>query len=115
MPQGEDDEVSIHPPPIHPALKFKRIVLKLTAEALCGTEGGFGINPDVMRATASELADVHALGVQIAIVVGGGNIFRGLKGASSGMDRAQSDYMGMLATVINALALQVSLKKRGAP
>ncbi len=115
MPQPEHDDASVYPPPLHPGLKYRRIVLKLSGEALCGTEGGFGINPDTLRATATELAEVHALGVQIAIVVGGGNIFRGLKGASSGMDRAQSDYMGMLATVINALALQDSLEKSGVP
>jgi uridylate kinase len=68
-----------------------------------------------MRETASELAEVHALGTQIGIVVGGGNIFRGLKGASVGMDRAQADYMGMLATVINSLALQDALEKAGVP
>ena len=70
---------------------------------------------NVIRATAAELAEVHALGVQIGIVVGGGNIFRGLKGASAGMDRAQGDYMGMLATVINALAMQDALEKAGVP
>ena len=71
--------------------------------------------PEILRATASELAEVHAMGVQIGIVVGGGNIFRGLKGASAGMDRAQSDYMGMLATVMNALALQDAMEKAGVP
>jgi len=114
MAQREDD-ASVFPPPLHPGLKFKRIVLKLSGEALCGTDGGFGINPDVLRSMASELAEVHAVGVQTAIVVGGGNIFRGLKGASSGMDRAQSDYMGMLATVINSLALQDALEKVDVP
>src|SRR6202012_715299 len=74
-----------------------------------------GIQPEVMKATASELAEVWNLGVQVGIVVGGGNIFRGLKGASAGMDRSQSDYMGMLATVINALALQDALEKCGTP
>jgi uridylate kinase len=102
-------------PPAHPELKYQRILLKLSGEALCGSTGGFGIDPTVMRETALELAQVHALGVQVGIVVGGGNIFRGLKGASQGMDRAQSDYMGMLATVINALALQDALEKAGVP
>jgi uridylate kinase len=88
--------------------------LKLSGEALCGA-GTFGIDPDTLRLTAQELSEVHALGVQIAVVVGGGNIFRGLKGASAGMERAQSDYMGMLATVINALALQDSLERYGVP
>jgi len=115
MPQPEHDDASVYPPPLHPGLKYRRIVLKLSGEALCGSEGGFGISTDVLRTTASEITEVHALGVQIAIVVGGGNIFRGLKGASSGMDRAQSDYMGMLATVINALALQDALEKVGVP
>jgi uridylate kinase len=103
------------PPAPHAGLRYKRIILKLSGEALCGTTGGFGIDNDVLRATASELAEVHAVGVQIGIVVGGGNIFRGLKGASQGMDRAQSDYMGMLATVINSLALQDALEKAGVP
>src|SRR6202012_4905780 len=74
-----------------------------------------GIQPEVMKATAADLAEVWNLGVQVGIVVGGGNIFRGLKGASAGMDRAQSDYMGMLATVINSLALQDALEQGGGP
>lgn len=117
MRQPIDDrgDQTIAPPPPHPALKYRRIVLKLSGEALCGSDGGFGIDANVMRATASELSEVHALGVQIGIVVGGGNIFRGLKGASVGMDRAQGDYMGMLATVINSLALQDALEKAGVP
>jgi uridylate kinase len=113
---GEDDEadVTVPPPPPHPQLAYKRIVLKLSGEALCGS-GTFGISVDALRSTAAELAEVHGLGVQIGIVVGGGNIFRGLKGASVGMDRAQSDYMGMLATVMNALALQDALESAGVP
>jgi uridylate kinase len=111
----ERDERTIAPPPPHPDLRYKRIVLKLSGEALCGSTGGFGIMPEILRATASELSEVHAMGVQIGIVVGGGNIFRGLKGASAGMDRAQSDYMGMLATVMNALALQDAMEKAGVP
>jgi uridylate kinase len=114
-PPEERDLRTVNPPPPHPKLQYKRIVLKLSGEALCGTDGGFGIMPEVLRETAEELAEVHALGVQIGIVVGGGNIFRGLKGASAGMDRAQSDYMGMLATVINSLALQDALEKAGVP
>jgi len=113
-PPELDDRAVIAPAP-HPALKYRRIVLKLSGEALSGGDGGSGIDPDTLRATATELAEVHALGVQIALVVGGGNIFRGLKGASAGMDRAQSDYMGMLATVINALAMQDALEKAGVP
>jgi uridylate kinase len=112
-PADERYDETVVPPPPHPSLRFRRIVLKLSGEALCGRDGGFGIDGTVIRATASELAEVHSLGVQIGIVVGGGNIFRGLKGASTGMDRAQGDYMGMLATVINALALQDALEKAG--
>jgi len=96
-------------------LRYKRILLKLSGEALCGEDGGFGIRPETLSEVASELAEVHSLGVQIGVVVGGGNIFRGLKGASAGMDRTQSDYMGMLATVINSLALQDALEKVGIP
>jgi uridylate kinase len=106
-------DLSIAPPP-NPILRYRRVLLKLSGEALCGSEG-FGIQHDVLRDTASELAEVHALGAQVGIVVGGGNIFRGLKGASAGMDRAQSDYMGMLATVMNALALQDAMEKAGVP
>ena len=100
-----------HPP--QPGLKYRRIVLKLSGEALCGEDGGFGIRPETLQKVAGELAELHRMGVQIGIVVGGGNIFRGLKGASAGMDRSQSDYMGMLATIINALALQDALEKAG--
>src|SRR5579862_5642905 len=114
-PADERDDDTVAPPPLHPGLKYRRVVLKLSGEALCGADGGFGIDGTVIRATAAELAEVHALGVQIGLVVGGGNIFRGLKGASAGMDRAQGDYMGMLATVINALAMQDALEKAGVP
>jgi uridylate kinase len=96
-------------------LKYKRVVIKLSGEALSGKDGGYGVDTATLKATASELAEVHATGVQIGIVVGGGNIFRGLRGASEGMDRAQSDYMGMLATVINCLALQDALERCGVP
>jgi uridylate kinase len=106
---------SLLPPPPAPApgLRYRRIVLKLSGEALCGAEGGFGIHPETLLKVAAEIGELHRLGVQIGIVVGGGNIFRGLKGASAGMDRSQSDYMGMLATVINSLALQDALEKAG--
>ena len=110
---GESD-ITVPPPAPDEKLRYKRIVLKLSGEALCG-DGNFGINVNALRSTASELAEVHELGCQIGIVVGGGNIFRGLKGASVGMDRAQSDYMGMLATVMNALALQDALEHAGVP
>jgi uridylate kinase len=106
---------SLPPPAPSPGLKYRRIVLKISGEALCGVDGGFGIKPETLKAVAAELAELHHMGVQIGIVVGGGNIFRGLKGASAGMDRSQSDYMGMLATVINALALQDALEKAGVP
>lgn len=96
-------------------LRYHRVVVKLSGEALCGKEGGFGIDTAMLKSTSSELAEVHKTGVQVSIVVGGGNIFRGLRGASEGMDRAQSDYMGMLATVINSLALQDSLEREGVP
>jgi uridylate kinase len=95
-------------------LYYRRIIIKLSGEALCGKVGGFGIDTATLKATAEELSEVVATGVQVGVVVGGGNIFRGLRGASEGMDRAQSDYMGMLATVINSLALQDALERCGA-
>jgi uridylate kinase len=91
---------------------YKRIVLKLSGESLQGPQG-FGIHGETIRAIARELKDVHALGVQIAIMVGGGNIFRGGRQKGFEIDRATGDYMGMLATVINALALQDGLEKEG--
>jgi uridylate kinase len=109
------DDDSLPPPSRRPGLRYPRVIVKLSGEALCGEEGGFGIHPQTLSTFAGELSEVHAEGVQIGIVVGGGNIFRGLKGASAGMDRAQSDYMGMLGTVINALALQDALEKREVP
>jgi uridylate kinase len=109
-----DDLTLVPPPPIANGLRYRRIVLKLSGDALSGA-AGYGIQPEVLRETAKELSEVHAHGVQIGIVVGGGNIFRGLKGASQGMDRAQSDYMGMLATVMNALAMQDALEKVNVP
>lgn len=96
-------------------LHYRRVVLKLSGEALCGKDGGYGIDPQTLKETAHELAEVHRTGVQIGIVVGGGNIFRGLRGASQGMDRAQSDFMGMLATVINSLAMQDALERENVP
>lgn len=96
------------------SLRYRRVLLKLSGEALSTGAGG-GIEPDALRNTAQEIADVRKTGVEIGLVVGGGNIFRGLKGASHGMDRAQSDYMGMLATVINALALQDALERQDVP
>ena len=93
--------------------KYKRVVLKLSGEALGGDE--YGINPEIVGIIANEINDVIKLGVQVAIVVGGGNIWRGAAGSAQGMDRTTADYMGMLATVINALALQDALEKRGVP
>ncbi len=95
------------------ATKYKRILLKLSGEALMGQKD-FGIDNDTLAFYAREILDVTAKGVQVAIVVGGGNIFRGIQGASTGMGRAHSDYMGMLATVINGMALQDALEQQGA-
>ena len=94
------------------AARYQRILLKLSGEILAG-EGGHGINEHVIEGLADEIRDVHALGVQIGLVLGGGNIFRGLAASARGMDRVGADYMGMLATVINSLALQHFLEKRG--
>ena len=91
---------------------YRRIVLKLSGEALAGTQG-YGMDPDVLERIGQEVRDVTDLGVQLAIVIGGGNIFRGIAASAGGMDRATADYMGMLATVINALALQDALEKAG--
>jgi uridylate kinase len=91
---------------------YRRIVLKLSGEALAGSQG-YGIDPPMLERVAAEVREVAALGVQVAIVIGGGNIFRGIAASAGGMDRATADYMGMLATVINALALQDSLEKVG--
>src|SRR4051812_19749667 len=91
---------------------YKRILLKLSGEALAG-EAGYGIDTDVLKVLASEIKEIHLSGVQIGIVLGGGNIFRGIKGATKGMDRASADYMGMLATVLNCLALQDVLEHLG--
>ena len=92
--------------------KPQRILLKLSGELLAG-EAGHGIDDDVLSGLAEEVRDVHALGVQVGIVLGGGNIFRGLAGSARGMDRVAADHMGMLATVINSLSLQHALEKRG--
>ena len=91
---------------------FGRLLLKLSGEGLAGDEG-FGISPTVIAGIAEQIRDVHRLGVELSIVIGGGNIIRGMTAASQGMDRANADYMGMLASVINAMALQDSLEKVG--
>lgn len=93
-------------------IAYRRVVLKLSGEALAG-ERGYGIDPDVLIRVSEEVKDLADLGVQVAIVIGGGNIFRGLAATAGGMERATADYMGMLATVINALALQDAIEKTG--
>ncbi len=93
-------------------MKYNRILLKLSGEALMG-EQQYGIDPSRLADYAAEVKDVAGSGIQVAIVIGGGNIFRGLQGAAKGMDRVQGDYMGMLATVINSMALQGELEKQG--
>jgi uridylate kinase len=93
-----------------PAL-YKRVLLKLSGEALMGRKE-FGLDNDMVGAIANDIKVVVAMGVEVSVVIGGGNIFRGVSGAASGMDRAQADYMGMLATVMNALAMQSALEKR---
>lgn len=94
--------------------KYQRVVLKLSGEAIAG-EKGFGIDPETIQIIVNELKEVYDLGVEIAIVVGGGNIWRGSVGEEMGMERSQADYMGMLATVMNALALQDVLENSGVP
>ena len=91
---------------------YRRLVVKLSGEQLAG-DGGFGISPTVIKRMASELREVHELGTQLCVVIGGGNVIRGLKAASEGLDRTSADYMGMLAGVINALALQDALENEG--
>lgn len=96
------------------AAKYKRILLKLSGEALAGKQGT-GINTSVIQQIAQDVAKAHEQNIQIGIVIGGGNIFRGVAASAEGMDRASSDYMGMLATVINSLALQDALEKQNVP
>jgi uridylate kinase len=91
---------------------YKRILLKLSGEALAGNQG-YGIDPQVISSIANEIREVIGLGVQVAVVIGGGNIFRGMAAAAGGMDRAGADYMGMLATIMNSLALQDALEQVG--
>ena len=93
-------------------MKYKRILLKLSGESLMG-EQEYGISPEMLTQYAFEIKQAKELGTEIAIVIGGGNIFRGLQGAAKGMDRVQGDYMGMLATVINSMALQSELEQQG--
>jgi uridylate kinase len=93
-------------------IKYRRVMLKLSGEILAG-EKGYGIDPQIISKLCSEIFEVHELGIELAIVIGGGNIFRGVQAGAQGLDRASGDYMGMLATVINALALQNGLEQRG--
>src|SRR3990172_523722 len=95
-----------------PEPRYKRIILKLSGEALLG-ERDYGIDTNVIKTIASEVADVRGLGVDVAVVIGGGNIFRGVSASAEGMDRVTADYVGMLATVINSLVLQDALEKKG--
>jgi uridylate kinase len=95
-------------------MAYQRVLLKLSGEALMG-EQGYGIDPAIVQAIAADVSDVVKAGRELAIVVGGGNIFRGLKGSSAGMDRATADYVGMLATVMNAITLQDALERVGVP
>ena len=94
--------------------QYKRVLLKVSGEALMGKRE-YGLDTDTVNAIAADIGDVVAMGVEVSLVIGGGNIFRGVAGAASGMDRAQADYMGMLATVMNALAMQSALEKRDVP
>jgi uridylate kinase len=97
-----------------PALRYRRILLKLSGEALMG-DRAYGVDPEFVASMARQVAEVHGLGVDVAVVVGGGNIFRGLAASAKGMDRATGDYIGMLATVMNGLALQDALEREGLP
>ncbi|MFI3271965.1 MAG: UMP kinase [Pseudomonadota bacterium] len=95
-------------------LKYKRVLLKLSGEALAG-ENKFGIDPATVSKICNEIAEIVDMGLEVALVIGGGNIFRGLSSSAKGMDRSSADYMGMLATVLNALAVQDALEKQGHP
>jgi uridylate kinase len=106
------DSVAAEPAAVDAPMAHRRVLLKLSGEALMGDDA-YGINRETIEAMVSEIADIVSLGVELAIVIGGGNIFRGMAGGSAGMDRATADYMGMLATVMNSLALQDALRQRG--
>ncbi|MGO9817291.1 MAG: UMP kinase [Acidocella sp.] len=99
---------------MNPIPLYKRVLLKVSGEALMGTRE-YGLDTDTLNAIAQDVRDVVAMGVEVCLVIGGGNIFRGVAGAAGGMDRAQADYMGMLATVMNALAMQSALEKQEVP
>src|SRR5438045_9067128 len=93
-------------------LKYRRVLLKISGEALMG-EREYGLDPAMIGRIADEICSVHSLGAELCLVIGGGNIFRGLSGAAVGMERASGDYMGMLATVVNSVAMQSELERRG--
>jgi len=95
-----------------PAPRYRRVLLKLSGEGLMGNRE-YGLDPGMVEMVAKEIKAVHAMGVEVCLVIGGGNIFRGVSGAAAGMDRASGDYMGMLATVINSLAMQSALEREG--
>lgn len=97
---------------VHPPISYDRVMLKISGEALMGDQG-YGLHPPTVQRIADEVKSVHDMGVEICMVIGGGNIFRGLSKAAAGMERAQADYMGMLATIMNALAMQSALEKIG--
>ena len=97
---------------IRPKTAYKRVMLKISGEALMGSQG-YGLHPPTVQRIAEEVKTVHDMGVEICMVIGGGNIFRGLQGSAQGMERTTADYMGMLATVINAMALQSALENEG--
>ena len=96
------------------SLKYRRVLLKLSGESLAG-EKGFGIDPETVSSICKEVADVASMGLEIVLVIGGGNIFRGISSSAKGMDRSTADYMGMLATILNAMALQEALEKIEVP
>ena len=118
--RGQGAGAYVPPPPNHTGvtvsepLRYKRVLLKVSGEALMGHRD-YGLDNATIKAIAADVQAVTALGVQVCLVIGGGNIFRGISGAASGMDRAQADYMGMLATIMNALAMQNALEKVGVP
>jgi uridylate kinase len=107
-------DTAADPVAVAPAVRYSRVLLKLSGEALLG-DRPYGVDPEFCSFIARQVAEVHGLGVQVGIVVGGGNIFRGMAAAARGMDRATGDYIGMLATVMNGLALQDALEKAGVP
>ena len=110
---GSDSEQSETDHRVAPGL-YSRVLLKISGEALMGNLA-YGIDPEMVDRVAGEIESVNALGIEVCLVIGGGNIFRGMSAAASGMERTTGDYMGMLATVMNSLAMQSALEKRGIP